>query len=197
MLKKSEILVVIACQEESNNLIERLGVEILYTGVGKINASYWLTKKIMEKKATNSLPKYIINIGSSGSKKFHKGQLVVCNKFIQRDMDCSCDMRHKIGETPREEDLYIIEHKKIIDDLEYGVCGTGDNFAVKPCEIKEVDLCEMEGYALAKICKLEGIDFISLKYITDGLDENGANDWDDNVLDSATSFYNYLSNILE
>lgn len=191
-MKKNEVLIVIACQEESNNLIEKLGVEIVYTGIGKINATYHLTKILTQKKIENKLPKYVINIGSCGSRKFKKGQLVACNQFIQRDIDCG-----KLGITPREEELYIIEHKKFINDLEYGVCGTGDNFATKPCKIQEVDLCEMEGYALAKVCKLENIDFISIKYITDGLDEDGHNDWDNNVLDSATSFYNYLNNILE
>ena len=191
-MKKDEVLIVIACKEESNNLIEKLGAEIIYTGIGKINATYHLTKVLTQKKLENKLPKYVINVGSCGSRKFKKGQLVACNKFIQRDIDCG-----KLGITPREEELYIIEHKKIIDDLEYGICGTGDNFATKPCEIKEVNLCEMEGYALAKVCKLENIDFLSIKYITDGLDDDGHNDWDNNVLDSATSFYNYLNNILE
>ena len=159
-MKKNEVLIVIACQEESNNLIEKLGVEIVYTGIGKINATYHLTKILTQKKIENKLPKYVINIGSCGSRKFKKGQLVACNQFIQRDIDCG-----KLGITPREEELYIIEHKKFINDLEYGVCGTGDNFATKPCKIQEVDLCEMEGYALAKVCKLENIDFISIKYI--------------------------------
>ena len=191
-MKKEDVLIVIACQEESNNLIEKLGAEIIYTGIGKINATYHLTKALTQKKLEGKLPKYVINVGSCGSRKFKKGQLVACNKFIQRDIDCG-----KLGITPREEELYIIEHKKIIDDLEYGICGTGDNLATKPCEIQEGDLCEMEGYALAKVCKLENIDFISIKYITDGLDEEGHNDWDNNILDSATSFYNYLNNILE
>lgn len=191
-MKKDEVLIVIACKEESNNLIEKLGVEIVYTGIGKINATYHLTKTLIQKKIENKLPKYVINVGSCGSRKFKKGQLVACNKFIQRDINCG-----RLGITPREDELYIIEHKKIIDDLEYGICGTGDNFATKPCEIQEVDLCEMEGYALAKVCKLVNIDFISIKYITDGLDDDGHNDWDNNVLDSATSFYNYLNNILE
>lgn len=195
-LNKNESLIVIACAEESNNLIEKLGVDILYTGVGKINAAYYLTKVLTERKIRGNLPKYVINVGSCGSKKFSKGKLIACNEFIQRDMDCSCG-EYKLGETPREKDLYVIKHRKVIDDLEYGICGTGDNFATKSCEIREVDLCEMEGYSLAKVCKLENIDFISIKYITDGLDEKGSEDWNDNILDCATSFYNYLSGILQ
>ena len=188
-MKKNEVLIVIACEEESNGLIEKLGVNILYTNIGKVNASYYFTKKLIEMKQQNNLPKYVINIGSCGSKKFHRGQLVACNKFIQRDMDC--------GETPRDKNMYVVECKKYITDLEYGVCGTGDNFATKPCEIKEVDLCEMEAFALAKICKLENINFIAIKYITDGLNDGGLEDWNNNVKDSATSFYNYLNKILE
>ena len=110
-MKKDEVLIVIACKEESNNLIEKLGAEIIYTGIGKINATYHLTKVLTQKKLENKLPKYVINVGSCGSRKFKKGQLVACNKFIQRDIDCGT-----LGITPREEELYIIEHKKFIND---------------------------------------------------------------------------------
>lgn len=195
-INKNNILFVIACKEESNNLIEKLGIDIIYTGVGKINACYNLTKALIERKFNNKLPKFVINIGSCGSKKFKKGSLVLCNKFIQKDMDCTA-FGCKLGETPSDNFGYIIEHKKILDNLEYATCGTGDKFETEPCKIQEVDIVEMEAYALAKVCKLENIDFISIKYITDGLNDDGANDWDDNVLDSASSFYNYLKSIIE
>ena len=195
-INKNDILFVIACKEESNNLIEKLGIDIIYTGVGKINACYNLTKALIERKFNNKLPKFVINIGSCGSKKFKKGSLVLCNKFIQKDMDCTA-FGCKLGETPSDNFGYIIEHKKILDNLEYATCGTGDKFETEPCKIQEVDIVEMEAYALAKVCKLENIDFISIKYITDGLNDDGANDWDDNVLDSASSFYNYLKSIIE
>lgn len=191
---KEDILFVIACKEESNGLIEKFGTSIIYTGVGKVNACYHLTKILIEKK--NNLPKLVINIGSCGSKKFKKGSLVACNKFIQKDMDCTA-FGNKLGETPSDKLPYIIEHKKIIDDLDYAICGSGDKFETEECQIAEVDIVEMEAYALAKVCKLENIDFISIKYITDGLDNKGADDWDNNVLSSSESFYNYLKNIIE
>ena len=191
---KKDILFVIACKEESNGLIEKFGIDIIYTGVGKINACYHLTKTLIERK--NNLPKLVINIGSCGSKKFKKGSLVVCNKFIQKDMDCTA-FGNKLGETPSDNLPYIIEHKRIIDNLEYAICGSGDKFETEECKIQEVDVVEMEAYALAKVCKLENIDFISIKYITDGLNTDGANDWDNNVLSSADSFYDYLKDIIE
>ena len=193
---KNDIMFVIACKEESNNLIERFGADIIYTGVGKVNACYNLTKVLAEKKLKGNCPKYIINVGSCGSKKFKKGSLVVCNKFVQKDMDCTA-FGCKLGETPSDNLPYMIEHKKILDNLEYAVCGSGDKFETEPCKINEVDVVEIEAFALAKVCKLENVDFISIKYITDGLDNDGADDWDNNVLCSAGSFYNYLNNIIE
>lgn len=195
-INKKDILFVIACKEESNDLIEKFGIDIIYTGVGKVNACYKLTKALITRKLNNKLPKYVINIGSCGSKKFKKGSLVACNRFIQKDMDCTA-FGCKLCETPSDSLPYIIEHNKIIDNLEYATCGSGDKFETEPCKINEVDIVEMEAFALAKVCKLENIDFISIKYITDGLDNDGANDWDSNVMSSAESFYNYLNNIIE
>ena len=35
----------------------------------------------------------------------------------------------------------------------------------------------MEAFALAKVAELEKIDFLCLKYISDGADGNAADDW--------------------
>lgn len=195
-LKKEDLLFVLACKEESNGLLEKFGCDILYTGVGKINASYQLTKELVQRKMNGNLPKFVINVGSCGSKKFKKGELVACNKFIQKDMDCVA-FGYEMCQTPSDIFPRILEHKKIIDDLNYGICGTGDQFEVQECKIKDVDLVEMEAYSFARVCKLENIVFICLKYVTDGLNEVGASDWDNEVLGSAESFYNYFKNIIE
>jgi adenosylhomocysteine nucleosidase len=39
----------------------------------------------------------------------------------------------------------------------------------------------MEAYALAKVCYLYDVPFISFKYISDGADEGANNDWEENV----------------
>ena len=61
---------------------------------------------------------------------------------------------------------------------------------------KRIDLVDMEGYALARVCKLENINFISIKYVTDGLDENGGDDWNNEVKSSANVMFDYLKTIL-
>jgi adenosylhomocysteine nucleosidase len=46
----------------------------------------------------------------------------------------------------------------------------------------------MEAYALALIAKKEGIPFLCLKYISDGADNNAADDWTVLVHKAAVAF---------
>jgi adenosylhomocysteine nucleosidase len=39
---------------------------------------------------------------------------------------------------------------------------------------------DMEAYALAKVCKLQNINFKCFKFISDGADENAKDHWIDN-----------------
>ena len=56
------------------------------------------------------------------------------------------------------------EINEIINSDKGYSCGSGDSFVNKQIEM-EVDLVDMEAYALAKVCKLEGIKFRCFKYI--------------------------------
>ncbi len=191
-INKNEILFVVALKDEAGEKFKDF--DIVYTGVGKVNAAYILTKELYNRKFENRLPKYVVNFGSCGSRNFKKGELIACNKFIQRDMMDSINTpKAELGKTPRDMVPIIIEHKKIIDDLSYAICGTGDNFATEKSKIEIVELYDMEAYALAKVCYLEGIDFISIKYVTDGINEAGNEDWDKEVLSSPDAFYKYIN----
>ena len=55
----------------------------------------------------------------------------------------------------------------------------------------------MEDYALARVAKMENIDFIAIKYITDGLDENGGDDWNKEVKSSSEVMFDYIKKIIE
>jgi len=50
------------------------------------------------------------------------------------------------------------------------------------------DVVDMEAYALAKVCTLEEIRFTSVKYITDGADDNASVDWESNLKHAAKCF---------
>ena len=152
---------------------------ILYTGVGKVNAAISLTSYI----SNNTKPNFIINYGTAGSQKKKLGSLVDCTKFIQRDMDAS-GLGFEIYETPLETSIpKIIDFSYFKENAlkSYSMCATGDNFLESKKEVHIGDVVDMEAYALAKVCHKFKVPFISYKYISDGADEKASENWTDNV----------------
>lgn len=161
-------LFVFALEAEAGVLFSNDNV--LYTGVGKLNAAYSLTKKIL----TNR-PSIIINLGSAGSNKFAKESIICCTQFVQRDMDAAL-LGYQLYETPFSEEKNKLRYGINILFLEEGICGSGDNFEVEH-RSSFYDVVDMEAYALAYISKKEKIPFLCLKYITDGADDSAVEDW--------------------
>ena len=154
-----------------------------YTGVGKINATYNL-KKIIDKYKPNE----IVNFGTAGSVSKDLKGIVECTKFYQRDMDVSALMNLKIGQTPFDD------INEIINSNDGYSCGSGDNFVTKKIDIN-VDVVDMEAYALAKVCKLENITFRCFKFISDNADEAASNDWVKNCENGAKLFKHKLKEL--
>ena len=151
-----------------------------YTGVGKINATYNLIKLISKFK-----PNQVINFGSAGTTKQGLSGIVECTKFFQRDMDVRGVLELKLGETPFDN------INEIINSDEGFSCGSGDSFVNNEIEMN-VDLVDMEAYALAKVCKLENIKFRCFKYVSDNADKNAKSDWIENYKKGAKLFKNKL-----
>lgn len=185
---KKNILVVMAMKEESGNLFEDNNVKPLYTGLGKINATYNLTRAIEKEK-----PDMVLNLGSAGSSKYKVGQVIECVKFFQRDMDCT-PLGFEKYETPFD-DVNILTVEGILTDHEKGVLGTGDSFDTDHGE-HPYDVVDMEGYGLAKVCKLYDVKFASFKYITDGADDSSADDWNENLNSAAKLLFDVYSKVL-
>ena len=184
-----DILIVCALEQETQGKLE--DYRVLYTGVGKVNATLELTK-VLQKAHLHYLPpmpKLVINYGTAGSRELPIGELVDCTKFTQRDMDVT-GMGFMKGQTPFENDVPIaldydqVEFNPIGKKLR---CGTGDNF-VQTDEDTYSDVYDMEAYALAKVCYHYDINFISFKYITDNANEHSPGDWKDNCSDGISEF---------
>ena len=154
-----------------------------FTGVGKINATYNLTKIIDKFK-----PKEIINYGTAGAINTKLNGIIECTKFYQRDMDVSQLMGLKIGQTPFDDINEIINSKKGYS------CGSGDSFVTGKVPIN-VDVVDMEAYAMAKVCKLENINFKCFKFISDNADESASFDWVKNCEKGAELFKHKLKEI--
>ena len=56
----------------------------------------------------------------------------------------------------------------------------------------KVDVVDMEAYAIAKVCKLENIEFRCFKYISDNADKNAGIDWKKNLEIAFQAFSNFI-----
>ena len=111
-MNKEDILIVCALEQEVNGELE--GVlpdpkQIIYTGVGKVNATGHLTERLHTSHLNYlpPMPKLVINYGTAGSRELPIGELVDCTKFTQRDMDVT-GMGFIKGQTPFEKEVPII-----------------------------------------------------------------------------------------
>ena len=175
-----------ALPSESEGLVEAAGFSVVYTGLGKVNAAHGLTKAIAEAKARGESYAYALNLGSAGSYEFARGALVEADRFVQRDMDVT-GLGFALGATPFEAMPATLETPRRFPHLPRAICGTGDSFLQGPSPIP-CGLVDMEAYAFAKVCMLEGVTFACVKYVTDGADDTSHQDWQRHVIDAPHAF---------
>ena len=174
IMKINPLYVVALKDEVSPEFINKF--DVLITGVGKVNAAYELTKHL------------IVNFGTAGSNYLPPGSFVDCTKFFEKDMDC-IPLGFEKFQTPFEENIKI----EFSSDQPYNpinrnlTCFTGDKFVTEDLDYQGI--FDMEAYALAKVCKNFQMQFISFKYISDGADNNSADDWNENISSGYKEFY--------
>ena len=200
-MNRKDVLVVCAIVQETQGQLDDYFEDkrqILYTGVGKVNATLKLTQRLQVNRSLPPVPKLVINYGTAGSRELPIGELVDCTKFTQRDMNVT-SLGFMQGQTPFENliptvlDYDHVEFNPIGKKLR---CGTGDNFVQDDID-NYSDVFDMEAYALAKVCHHYDIPFISFKYITDNADEHSAGDWVDNCSDGVREFKEKVLDLIE
>ena len=200
-MNKEDILIVCALKQEVNGELDDYlpdPRQLIYTGVGKVNATGQLTERLHSSHLhyLPPMPKLVINYGTAGSRELPIGELVDCTKFIQRDMDVR-GLGFLKGQTPFEQEVPIIldyDHVQFNPIGKKLRCGTGDNF-VQDYTVRSgyayssySDVFDMEAYALAKVCFVYDVPFISFKYITDNANESSPKDWEENCSDGIKEF---------
>lgn len=181
-----QILVVMALQAESAGVFEEAGVPVLYCGVGKVNAAIALTRRLCRCRQADGPPPLVLNFGTAGSRVHDTGSLLACHEFVQRDMDVR-GLGFALGVTPFDDAPPCLTFEPVFAGLMPAVCGSGDSFATGDCETA-CAVFDMEAYALAKACRLEGARFGCVKYVTDGADHAAAADWQRNLHKAADEF---------
>lgn len=164
-------------------------VILVEAGVGKVNAAR-VTQILIDKFEV----KKIINIGSAAScnDKLEIGDIVIGSKLVQHDFDITA-FNHPKGYISNigqfiESDIELIKklEKTIIYlnnkdfNITIGTIATGDIFCTDINMKNKIrtkfnaEAIEMEGAAIAQVCKLDNIPFVIIRSISDK--PNGKNE---------------------
>lgn len=176
------ILVTYAVQGEFTELKfpgllgeEEVQVGYLRTGVGKVKSAFYLSEAI-----NHGQPDLVVNVGTAGTIRHQVGDILVCRRFIDRDMQ-------KVAGLGVE---YEIDSADLLMQKGYcqhwqpeGVCNTGDSFLTELADVQG-DVVDMEAYAQAFVCRAKQIPFISVKYVTDIIGQNSVKQWEEKLADA-------------
>ena len=59
----------------------------------------------------------------------------------------------------------------------------------------QIDVVDMEAYAIAKVCKKENVKFRCFKFISDEANENAKSNWIENCKKGANLFYQHAKKL--
>lgn len=167
--------------------INNIQVILVEAGVGKVNSAR--TTQIL---IDNFEVEAIINVGSAGSAndELNIGDIVIGNKLVQHDFDITAFGHPKgfisnVGEYVESDSKLIEKMDQTISELhnndfkiKIGTIASGDIFCTEP-KMKEkirnkfnAEAIEMEGAAIAQVCKLDNVPFIIIRSISDSPNGN-------------------------
>jgi adenosylhomocysteine nucleosidase len=176
-------IIITALEGELNRSRIRADIPIVYSGVGKVNATIATLKAIQEFN-----PKQIINFGTVGKINSELHGLLRINKVIQRDMQTE-------PLAPRGRTPFCTKPAEYFSEGGIHTCGTGDNFVTSQDDWliqQNVDVVDMELFAIAAVANEYHIPWISFKYITDDANKDSGNDWQEKINAGETLFLEQL-----
>lgn len=188
-----KILVTYAVQGEFTELKfpgmigeDEVQIGYLRTGVGKVKSAFHLSEAFK-----NVQPDLVINVGTAGAIHHRVGDVFVCRRFIDRDMQKLMDLGVE----------YEIDSADLLQQRAYcrhwqgeGVCNTGDTFLTELSDVKG-DVVDMEAYAQAFVCRAKNVPFISVKYVTDIIGQNSVKHWEDKLADARKGLGEFFETI--
>lgn len=166
------IAIAVALPQELDGALLKGAAQVVYTGVGKVNAALAVGQALQ-----NLKPDILINFGTAGA--IHPGLfgLLPVSRVVQRDMNA--EPLAPRGTTP------FHSGPQQLDSGQPGwVCGTGDSFvsAHDPWfDTAGIHLVDMELFAIASACQRMNVAWRSMKFISDQANGDSPADWQANV----------------
>jgi len=184
---KTQLLIITALESELKRASLPQGVEIVYSGVGKINAAVAAVKAIQVYD-----PDQIVNFGTAGKINPQLSGLLEIGKVIQRDM-----LTEPLA--PRGATPFCSRPREYLALSGNYRCGTGDSFVISHdswLKEQQVDVVDMELFSIAAVAYELGVPWKSFKYITDDANENSGAEWQEKVNHGQVLFLKKLSEIM-
>ncbi|MBP5419030.1 MAG: nucleosidase [Bacteroidales bacterium] len=180
-----KIAVVHAFEAEQITLPSNSDMEVkqFICGCGKAKAAAATMKIVLTYK-----PDFVLNVGTAGSCNHPIGEILVCNSFLDRNLLPLVEfgLEAKISIDTNNEVA-----QKLISGCTLSTCNTGDNFVYEP--FGDGDVCDMEAFAIAQVCKSESVPMIAIKYVTDIVGQNSVQMWEDKLADARKALTNFLN----
>lgn len=182
-----KVLILTALQDELGGPYPFGNVDVVFTGVGKINAAVAATEAIQKLH-----PSMVVNYGTAGKITPSLNGLIEIARVIQRDM---------ITEplAPRGTTPYSPLPVTFTSGHGSATCGTGDSFVTSTdpwLTTHGIDLVDMELFAIAHVCQRHSIPWRAFKFITDDANDFSAQEWTANVASGEHLFWDALKAIL-
>lgn len=167
--------------------INNKNIVLVESGVGKVNAAR-TTQVLIDNYKIDA----IINVGSAGSanQELQIGDIVIGKTLVQHDFDITAFGHPKgyisnVGEKIKSDENLIKSMEQTIENLQnkefkikIGTIASGDIFCTEP-KMKEkirdkfnADAIEMEGAAIAQVCKLDNVPVLVIRSISDSPNGN-------------------------
>lgn len=167
--------------------INNKNIVLVKSGVGKVNAAR-TTQVLIDNYKIDA----VINVGSAGSanQELQIGDIVIGKTLVQHDFDITAFGHPKgyisnVGERIKSDENLIKSMEQTIENLQnkefkikIGTIASGDIFCTEP-KMKEkirdkfnADAIEMEGAAIAQVCKLDNMPILVIRSISDSPNGN-------------------------
>ncbi|MBR2273387.1 MAG: 5'-methylthioadenosine/adenosylhomocysteine nucleosidase [Alphaproteobacteria bacterium] len=149
-------------------------IVLIKSGIGKVNAA------VMTEYSSNLKPDYIITTGLAGGidQSLHQGDIILADKACYHDVWCgSPNQKGQVQDLPpyyAANDEAIKKIKEKAPDFNVGLILTGDQFITDEKKLYQIKqdfpqalAVDMESAAVAQVCYLNQIPFLSLRIISD------------------------------
>ena len=148
------------------------GVQIFYTGIGKINATLTTLNAIEQAR-----PALIVNFGTVGAVSPHVSGLLEISRVVQRDMIAEpLAPRGRVPFCERPQEYFAAKGAY--------TCGTGDRVVTSKdpwLQEQGIDVVDMELFAIAAVAYAHGLPWLSYKYVTDFTNDASGQDWHEKI----------------